>query len=875
MNLPVDQNGTNPPSPIEGFESLETNPGLTVESTAPMVADYRLLSKLGEGGMGEVWLAEQLRPIRRRVALKLIRTGIDSGNILARFEAERQALALMEHQNIAKVFDAGCSEAGRPFFVMEYVPGIPISTYCDRHKLSVRKRLELFAQVCDAIQHSHHKGVIHRDIKPSNVLVMLSDGNAVPKIIDYGLAKALQPESRLSDRSIFTEFGQVVGTLQYMSPEQAESDALDLDARTDIFSLGVLLYELMTGSPPIDRTTIESESLYTILKTIREEEPMRLSVKIATLGEEAEKICERRNTDLHYLKSVFKQDLDWIVIKALEKDRLRRYATVSALKRDIENFLNGEPIHARPPTRVYRIRKFVSKNRALTIWMATFMLSLAVVTSISSWFAFDAYVSRKSLEQSLRKTNSLLDFQAKQLQLIDIETIKKELENISPYPYEPTSTSAQNSSSNPIDYAARSVSLLERSIFVPTIESIEQEYAEAPDIQCVLLTSVGVASQKLGMLEFANRTLQIAVQKGRAKSLDQAKNLLQAVSAYGTSLLLLGKYKESKDCFFEAATIAEKEFGKLHPNTIMQRIKIISCVQASGNPVLAKEMLLELIPLIEGMIPRNIELEIRCQVLCASLSRDSADYQRALREYTVASERCEAKYGKSDSRTIACNRGILQCNQRLGNYDEAYVIAKQLLETTSTRLGESNSETLIDKNGLASVLGDLKQFTEAERIQKEVCETRRQLLGIGHRDTLVSLRNLAQLYSKTSRLAESKELFQNCLTRSRYYLGEMHRDTLDCKEDLSQVLISMELFEEAESQLSSLVRERSELFGVNHIRTIRSELIYALCLRALGRFEEASQKAIESISRIPPDLMLDRDTANIIGRARKLTQQSE
>src|SRR5438874_5260375 len=332
------------------------------EAVGQTLGRYKLLEKVGEGGCGVVYVAEQTEPVRRRVALKVIKLGMDTKQVIARFEAERQALALMDHPNIAKVLDAGATEAGRPYFVMELVRGIKITEFCDEKSVPTADRLKLFTQVCQAIQHAHQKGVIHRDIKPSNILVTVNDGVPVPKIIDFGIAKATA--GPLTDKTFFTAFEQFIGTPAYMSPEQAEMTGLDIDTRTDIYSLGILLYELLTGRTPFDAKELLAGGLDEMRRTIREQEPDRPSTRLSTMAAgELTTVAKHRHTDAPRLIHLVRGDLDWIVMKCLEKDRTRRYETANGLASDIQRHLNNEPVAARPPSTAYRFQKLVRRNK--------------------------------------------------------------------------------------------------------------------------------------------------------------------------------------------------------------------------------------------------------------------------------------------------------------------------------------------------------------------------------------------------------------------------------------------------------------------------------------------------------------------------------
>src|SRR6516164_9261837 len=354
------------------------------EQVGDRVGQYKLREKIGEGGCGVVYVADQEEPVRRRVALKVIKVGMDTKSVIARFEAERQALAMMDHPNIAKVFDAGSTTTGRPYFVMELVRGIKLTEFSDQNRLATEQRLELFIKVCQAVQHAHQKGIIHRDLKPSNILVTLNDGAAVPKIIDFGIAKAT--EGRLTELTVYTELNQLIGTPAYMSPEQALMTSVDIDTRSDIYSLGVLLYELLTGKTPFENKELLTLGLDEMRRTIREKEPLRPSTRLSTLSHlELDTTAKARGMEAPRLCSLLRGDLDWIVMKCLEKDRARRYGTANDLAADLKRHLNSEPVVARPPSRLYEFRKTVIRHKVGFAAAGVVVVALALGLGISTW----------------------------------------------------------------------------------------------------------------------------------------------------------------------------------------------------------------------------------------------------------------------------------------------------------------------------------------------------------------------------------------------------------------------------------------------------------------------------------------------------------
>ncbi len=389
------------------------------EQSGMLIGRYKLLEQIGEGGFGVVWMAEQEAPVRRRVALKIIKLGMDTKEVVARFEAERQALAMMDHPNIASVLDGGATDTGRPYFVMELVRGIPITQFCDERNLTTRERLELFMQVCLAVQHAHQKGIIHRDLKPSNVLVTVKDDQPVPKVIDFGVAKATQ--ARLTEKTLFTRFQQWIGTPAYMSPEQAGLASLDVDTRSDVYSLGVLLYELLTGHTPFDLEMLRKSALDEIRRMIRETEPPKPSTRLQSLGEAVTEVALRRQTEPRALHRLVRGDLDWVVMRCLEKDRTRRYDTADALRSDLRSFLDNQPIAARPPGALYRFQKLVRRNKLAFAAGAGVALALLLGLGVSTWLFFKEREARRravaaeQVERDLRQKAQTSELSARAL----------------------------------------------------------------------------------------------------------------------------------------------------------------------------------------------------------------------------------------------------------------------------------------------------------------------------------------------------------------------------------------------------------------------------------------------------------------------------
>ena len=497
------------------------------EAVGRSIGRYKVLEKLGEGGCGVVYVAEQTEPVRRRVALKVIKLGMDTKQVVARFEAERQALALMDHPNIAKVLDGGSTETGRPYFVMELVRGIRITDYCDQNKLPTPERLDLFIKVCQAIQHAHHKGIIHRDIKPSNILVTLQEGVALPKVIDFGIAKATS--GRLTEQTLFTRIEQFIGTPAYMSPEQAEMSGLDVDTRSDIYSLGVLLYELLTGRTPFDGQALLQRGIEELLLTLRDVEPPRPSARLSTLAPpDLDRVAKARGTVGAHLRSQLQGDLDWIVMKCLEKDRTRRYETANGLAADLKRHLSHEPVVARPPSRLYEFQKTLRRHKFGFAAAVALVLVLAVGVLVSAWQARIARDQRDlaaKARQAEAQQRTVADEQRK-----DAEAARGRAEQIAEFLSQTLHGAA------PSVALGRDITMLNEMMNAAAARIEKGDMKSAPEAELRLRGTIGCAYLDLALYDAAQRMLDPAV--GLARSLHAGDHLATA-EALGNEAHLL------------------------------------------------------------------------------------------------------------------------------------------------------------------------------------------------------------------------------------------------------------------------------------------------------------------------------------------------
>jgi non-specific serine/threonine protein kinase/serine/threonine-protein kinase len=503
------------------------------------IGPYRILRLLGEGGMGAVYEAEQEQPVRRRVAVKLIKIGMDTREVVARFESERQALALMDHPAIAKVFDAGSTPQGRPYFVMEYVTGIPITQYCDQHKLSTRERLDLFIRVCEGVQHAHQKAIIHRDLKPSNILVGEVDGKPMPRIIDFGVAKATS--ERLTAETLFTRVGAIIGTPGYMSPEQAESTGMDVDTRTDVYSLGVVLYELLVGARPLD---FQKLSFDEILRRVREEDAPRPSTRLRSLGDQSQIVAQNRGTDPARLARQLRGDLDLIALKALEKDRSQRYSTPLELAADIRRYLRNEPVLARPASATYRTRKYIRRHR-IGVAVAAGLVAVLISFGVAQTFELRRITSER--DRATRER----DRAARERDRADrIATFMTDMFNVS----DPS--------------IARANSVTAREILDKASREIDHGLSKDPEIQAHMMYVMGDVYDNLGLYSQAQLLFQRALDIRRRVLGPQNPDTLTSMNQLAWALQEQGHYLEAEKLDREVLDIRRRVLGPEHPSTL-------------------------------------------------------------------------------------------------------------------------------------------------------------------------------------------------------------------------------------------------------------------------------------------------------------------
>jgi len=710
----------------------DANLSPSIEKAGDRIGRYKLLQQIGEGGMGLVYMAEQDQPVRRSVALKIIKLGMDTRQVVARFEAERQALEMMNHPHIAKVFDAGATDSGRPYFVMELVRGIPITEYCDKNFLSTRQRLDLFILVCQAVQHAHQKGVIHRDLKPSNILVTLNDGVPWPMVIDFGIAKATH--QRLTEKTLFTNFAQVIGTPAYMSPEQAEMSKLDVDTRTDIYALGVLLYELLTGTPPFPTRELLSLGYREMQRTIAEREPLRLSTRLSTMAnDERTVVAKNRSVDVTALAKLFRGDLDWIAMKALEKDRSRRYASASDFAMDVQRHLDDEPVIACPPSTVYRVKKFVRRNKGFVSAAAIVLLVLCAGIIGTGWGLVRAERARQ-----------------REAQRADGERQAKE------------TALAREAETMAV------LGFVENKVFA----------AARPE-------------GKLGGLG-RNVTLRNALEAALADPSFPTQPLIEARlrMTLGISFGTLGEAGIAAGQFERARTLYHEHLGAAHPDTLASMSALAVAYSGLGRHAEAIKLGEETLALMKATLgpdnPKTLSTMGNLAKSYDTFGQHSKGIQ--LLEETLALKK--ARLGPDDPSTLGSMNNLALARSAVGQHLEALQLGEETLAINKARQGPRHPDTLSNMDTLASIYQAGGRHGEAVKLYEETLPLMKAILGPDHPHTLVAMHSLARSYVATGREAEAIKLREELLVISKTKLGPIHPETLKNMKRLAWLLVA-------------------------------------------------------------------------------------
>ncbi len=780
------------------------------------VGPYKILERLGEGGMGAVFLAEQSEPVRRRVALKVIKLGMDTREIVGRFEAERQALALMNHPNVARVFDAGATESGRPYFAMEHVPGVSITEYCDREQLTTRQRLGLFQQVCHAVQHAHQKGIIHRDIKPSNILVSVQDGRPIPKVIDFGVAKAIN--QRLTEKTVYTGLGQLVGTPEYMSPEQAEMTALDIDTRTDIYSLGVLLYELLVGTRPFESKVLREADYAAVQRIIRESEPPKPSTMLSSLGEASSKISACRGSDPTSLARQIRGDLDWIVMKCLEKNRTRRYDTANVLAMEIERHLNNEPVLAGPPSTTYRLHKFVRRNRGAVLAGSVVTVALIAATSISITFGVRESRARAG-EETQRKLaedeseNARLA-ETEQRRLAEAEAAARAKEERERRKAEAINKFVTNALVSSDPHKGGAQGFLVTDAMEQAIELLDAgELKDQPETEAGLRLTIAEIldgnARSEEALRLARRALGLNQGLHPGDHLDVATSL-NSVAAF---LRSLGRSAEALPKYEAALEMCRRLFEGDHPDVAMSLNNVASCLKSLGRPA-------EALPKHEAALAMRQRL----------FPGDHPDVATSLNNVGT----CLRALGRS-AEALPKYEAALEMYQRLYEGDHPYV---------ATCL-----------NNVAACLGPLDRSAEALPKFEAALEMRLRLFQGDHPAVATGLNNVGNCLDTLGRLAEALPKLEAALgMRQRLFKGD-HPNVATSLNNVGTCLRALGRSAEALAKYEAALEMFQRLFDGSHPIVARAMNNVAVCLNSLGRSAEALTKyeaALEMNRRILP-----------------------
>jgi serine/threonine protein kinase/Flp pilus assembly protein TadD len=736
---PPSQDPTSTQHPTLAPARSGPEPGL--ESIGP----YVLLEKRGEGGMGIVYLAEQREPVRRRVAVKIIKHGHESDHVVARFEAERQALALMDHPAIAKIYDAGTTPQGRPYFVMEYVRGVPVTEYCDHETLSNRERIELFLQICEGVQHAHQKAVIHRDLKPSNVLISVQGDRPAVKIIDFGLAKALAEP--LTERTLHTEFGALLGTPEYMSPEQAAMNRQDVDTRSDVYSLGVMLYKLLTGVLPFESKELREAGFDEIRRKICEQDPLRPSTRASLPGDRLDEAARRRRTDSHQLRRELKGDLDWITMRALEKDPGRRYASPADLAEDLRRYLRCEPVLARAPSARYRAWKFIRRHRLGVAAAGVMGLGLAAGTIGSTVGLVRARRAETAARTEAAVKGEVADF------LKNLFTV-----------------------SDPA--RARGSSVTARELLDKAAATLDTRLSGDPETRAEMAAIMGEVYKNLGLFDSAEKLTRKALVLRRQRLGAEDPQTLELMALLGSIYDLQSRYRDEERIYAQVFEVQKRVLGPEHPDTVVSMMRLAGTNARLGRYADAERLYVQSLEL-QKQILGDEDWRTRTTTYNLGLLYMSQKRLPEAEALLVPSlETARRLDGENDPTTLLTMGSLGEVYQAEGRLAEAERLYRQAIEIGTRVWGPEHDHLLLLRTRLGLLYQDLGRFADAEKIDLQNLEVQRRVLGPEHTNVLWSMNNLAFVYQSEGRLKEAERLHKQTLEIRSRVLGPTHPDTL-------------------------------------------------------------------------------------------------